>query len=72
MFNYDIFTKRQLIKLSGIVRMAIAGNAVSVSFIHLSYKILVESDEPGFPMVVKNENSLDHPCRLIILCDFLF
>jgi len=36
-------------------------NAVSVS-----YKILVESDEPGFPMVVKNKNSLDHPCFLFI------
>lgn len=35
--------------------------AFSVSFMRLSYKILVESDEPGFPMVVKNKNSLDHP-----------
>ncbi len=42
-----------------------------LSFMCLSYKILVESDEPGFPMVVKNENSLDHPCRLIIFMWFL-
>lgn len=35
--------------------------AFSVSFMRLSYKILIESDEPGFPMVVKNKNSLDHP-----------
>lgn len=32
-----------------------------MSFHEKTYKILVEPDEPGFPMVVKNKNGLYHP-----------
>lgn len=77
MFNYDILNKRHKLNESAGGLNSKNGNsweknAASVYLMRLSYKILVESDEPGFPMIVKNENSLDHPFRLIIFMWLLF